>query len=1106
MLFYPAYSQVTFSGGNISGNNVSKNLDNNSNNYIITDSKAVDGMCDTNRISKVSSHLEYSNDFSLKDHIIVETKIPQYRSFSFAETNPLIGGEVSPEIKAVGDLNNDGIDDLIIDYYETSLPPIILLGSKNGKFVELKYNTKNASRRHIRNAELADLNNDGWLDFIGFTTGDSSKIWEKSGYSTFGNSIPRGQEDLVLMNNQGKNFYELIVPEVRKNDWNHGGTTADLNNDGWLDILPLSEGEKEFTVPLENLNGKEFILGEYEYSKDISYYLTTDIDAGDINNDGYQDFVVAITNIRPRTPSDNNFIGTLRVIFGDGDFDFRNNLEYKFGTIWLTDQKGKKIVNQFKGKMKPGAGHEPSKIVTGNSNVELIDVDGDGYLDILEGQFHTVSGLWSGSGFKFYRFNGDCFEDATDKFFPNQFTNRNIKDNYFTAFIQNFKMEDINNDGLKDLIIQTDSGSDQHWYKNPDNIGFPYIFINKNNKKFLPVNFKDKYFSPLINLNHLVPGDFNGDGKADLIGITGSHKPKLRVLLNSSSLSEKIQPINLSNKKLKCNFEIRRYLNQQDDLLSIGKFRMENGNIRFYQNEWKSGINRYQENLLINQAKLKVSSEGELKGYLPIYRGFGSGLIELLFLDESKNVINLHETSLKKAIWEIDNRTKIALVVSNCENSNQNNAIVSKILELEPEIKIPNKIFKQNLKCNFNIERNLIKNSNLSIISEGEIKIKDGKIDFLREEWKTGKSGEQLDILNKYSHLYVAESGNLVGSIKIYIAFDNDEIKKLHFSNKLQNINQNFKVEGKNIGIIDENIQISLEISKCEFLDNENHQHNYEISNSKIINNLYTNNLKCNFEIERFLFVENDIKKIAEGSINIIDGKVDFIFEKWRTGPNISNNKILTKFSNLFVFKNGGLFGESSIYFLFGSDEKRKLKLENIFKSYNHSFEPEGENIVKLNNKDKISYKISNCNNIENQSNNKVLESKIENKQISSVLNLTCNFSLVRNLMNENEINEIARGKFKIHDGKIIFTNQEWNTGGNTNNKNILDVSNLNIDNNGFLIGSLPIYTMFGNDEVRVLDVKKKVIRDQKWISGTHDLGIIENHIKIFLKPENCKK
>ena len=907
-------------------------------------------MCDTNRISKVSSHLEYSNDFSLKDHIIVETKIPQYRSFSFAETNPSIGGEVSPEIKAVGDLNNDGIDDLIIDYYETSIPPVILLGTKNGKFVELKYNTKNASRRHIRNAELADLNNDGWLDFIGFTTGDSGKIWEKSGYSTFGNSIPRGQEDIVLINKDGKDFYALTIPETRTNDWNHGGTTADLNNDGWIDILPLSEGEKEFTAPIKNLDGKRFILSEHEYSKDISFYITSDIDAGDINNDGYQDLVVATTNINYQKPSDNNKIGTLRVIFGDGDFDFSNNMEFKLGSIWLSDKLGENIANQFKGKMKAGAGHDSSKIKTGTSNVELVDIDGDGYLDILEGQFHTVSGLWSGSGFKLYRFNGNCFEDATSKFFPNQFSNRNIKNNFFATYIHNFKMADINQDNLKDLILQIDGGADQGWYNNEENIGYPNIFINTKNNEFLPVNFKDKNFSPIMNIDDLLPGDFNGDGKIDLIGIASRFKPKLRVFLNDSNLNNVFIPENLFSNNLHCEFKISRNLNNQKDDISFGEINIIKGKV-YFDEEWKTGINGNQQNILEKDSNLFVESNGNLQGYFPVYPMFNSGLIELLFFEENIKKINLKDSNRNFSSWEIEKDIFINLQITKC------------------------------------------------------------------------------------NHL------------------ENISLKKI---NKSSEVSQSIKIPSPD--------------------------------------NLYKSKLKCDFRIDRFLSNENDTKKIAEGVLNIIDGKAKFISENWRTGPNNLKDNILTNHSKIHVLQDGGLIGEASIYFLFGNDEKEKLNFINQFQSLNKNFKPEGENIVKLRNNNKIDFKISNCENVINE-------------KISSNIELSCNFSLIRNLLNENEISEIAKGKFKLHNGNIIFIDEEWKTGGNINNKNILkEVSNLNLDKNGFLIGSLPIYTMFGNDEVRVLDVKKKVISDQKWISGTHELGIIENHIKILLKPENCKK
>ena len=60
------------------------------------------------------------------------------------------------------------------------------------------------------------------------------------------------------------------------------------------------------------------------------------------------------------------------------------------------------------------------KIFIGSGNVETIDVDADGNVDILEGQFFKVSDLWSGSEFKYYRNSGACFYDVPEDVFPNQ--------------------------------------------------------------------------------------------------------------------------------------------------------------------------------------------------------------------------------------------------------------------------------------------------------------------------------------------------------------------------------------------------------------------------------------------------------------------------------------------------------------------------------------------------------------------------------------------------------------------------------------------------------------------------------------------------------------
>ena len=475
------------------------------------------GLC---RQDQPEHHYEkrFDETFNLLNHKVIKTSIPAYRSFSFGTQDPAKGNTPSPEIKGVGDVNNDGIDDLIIDYYETAVQPVILLGQKNGRFLVRPVSDKASARRHIRNGEFVDINNDGLLDFVGFTTGDPGIRWIENGSETFGQDIPRGETDILLINQGDGAFINVPIPEVGKNDWNHGGTSADLDNDGFVDILPLREGEREKTSPIINSGGKTFTLSPNEYSKDISHYLTSDMDSGDFNGDEFQDIVVTITTLQSQAPAAYEDVGALRVLYGDGDFDFRDNLEVSFGRMWLSAEEGQEIIANFRGEMMPGTNEIITEIKTGNGNVEALDVDSDGHVDILLGQYFTPNGLWSGSGFKFYRNTGTCFYDATADFFPNQDTNRNIKNNAFTNYIHNFHMGDVNNDGLPDLVLQTD-GANSEWMQDYPNKGHPYVFINQNNQVFLPVNFRDGRVDSLLGLDDIVPGDFNGDGLTDILGL-----------------------------------------------------------------------------------------------------------------------------------------------------------------------------------------------------------------------------------------------------------------------------------------------------------------------------------------------------------------------------------------------------------------------------------------------------------------------------------------------------------------------------------------------------------------------------------------------------------
>lgn len=75
------------------------------------------------------------------------------------------------------------------------------------------------------------------------STIEPGRVWIEEGYDIKGKIIPRGEADILLINENEKGFRNIKITEIRKNDWHQGGTTADLNNDGFIDIIPLSEGE-----------------------------------------------------------------------------------------------------------------------------------------------------------------------------------------------------------------------------------------------------------------------------------------------------------------------------------------------------------------------------------------------------------------------------------------------------------------------------------------------------------------------------------------------------------------------------------------------------------------------------------------------------------------------------------------------------------------------------------------------------------------------------------------------------------------------------------------------------------------------------------------------
>ncbi|HZH65388.1 MAG TPA: VCBS repeat-containing protein [Flavisolibacter sp.] len=146
-----------------------------------------------------------------------------------------------------GDINGDNWPDIYIanDFFEKDY---LYINQRNGLFKEVSDSALGHISQSSMGADMADINNDGYLDIFSTDMLPEGDIRLKKNtlfddYDTYQARYSAGFHYQVLSNmmhlNNGNNTFSEIAQfsGVEATDWSWGALIFDLNNDGWKDIV-----------------------------------------------------------------------------------------------------------------------------------------------------------------------------------------------------------------------------------------------------------------------------------------------------------------------------------------------------------------------------------------------------------------------------------------------------------------------------------------------------------------------------------------------------------------------------------------------------------------------------------------------------------------------------------------------------------------------------------------------------------------------------------------------------------------------------------------------------------------------------------------------------